>query len=242
MLQTKPYKLLYASFRLIFGFFIFYQLLISIHLFTVNGETPCKFCTSKQKKIEYDLAHQPTSVERNIIKQESEIFVSPEGSEERYRYSYRILWGLNIKSRGVVLYIQVNNQCVQVFSSYFIGLQLQINLTFVKLFFITGLQLNSKKTDSCSVLEKCRGGIARIKLVQGLAEKQVALIGTSVGSTYKKCLNIDSELYIFGWNILLHCPPIVLENAGRVTLNNFSVHYKEILFTMNILVNSVQTH
>lgn len=49
----------------------------------VNGETPCKFCTSKQKKIEYDLAHQPTSVERNIIKQESEIFVSPEGSEER---------------------------------------------------------------------------------------------------------------------------------------------------------------
>ena len=133
MLQTKPYKLLYASFRLIFGFFIFYQLLISIHIFTVNGETPCKFCTSKQKKIEYDLAHQPTSVEKNIIKQESEIFVSPEGSEERYRYSYRILWGLNIKSRGVVLYIQINNHCVQVLSSYFIGLQLQINLTFVKL-------------------------------------------------------------------------------------------------------------
>ena len=150
MLQTKPYKLLYASFRLIFGFFIFYQLLISIHIFTVNGETPCKFCTSKQKKIEYDLAHQPTSVERNIIKQESEIFVSPEGSEERYRYSYRILWGLNIKSRGVVLYIQINNHCVQVLSSYFIGLQLQINLTFVKLFFITGLQLNSKKIDSCT--------------------------------------------------------------------------------------------
>ena len=91
-------------------------------------------------------------------------------------------------------------------------------------------------------MEKCRGGIARIKLVQGLAEKQLALVGASVGSTYKKCLNIDLELYIFGWNILLHCPPIVLENAGRVTLNNFSVHYKEILFIMNILVNSVQTH
>ena len=91
-------------------------------------------------------------------------------------------------------------------------------------------------------MEKCRGGIARIKLVQGLAEKQVALIGTSVGSTYKKCLNIDSELYIFGWTILLHCPPIVLENAGRVTLNNFRVYYKDILFIMNILVNSVQTH
>ena len=91
-------------------------------------------------------------------------------------------------------------------------------------------------------MDKCRGGIARIKLVQGLAEKQVALIGTSVGSTYKKCLNIDSELYIFGWNILLHCPPIVLENAGRVTLNNFRVYYKDILFIMNILVNSVQTH
>lgn len=48
----------------------------------VNGETPCKFCTSKQKKIEYDLAHQPTAVEKSIIKQESEIFVSPEGSED----------------------------------------------------------------------------------------------------------------------------------------------------------------
>ena len=83
----------------------------------MNGETPCKFCTSKQKKIEYDLAHQPTSVERNIIKQESEIFVSPEGSEERYRYSYRILWGLNIKSRGVVLYIYLGKQslCSSIF-------------------------------------------------------------------------------------------------------------------------------
>ena len=91
-------------------------------------------------------------------------------------------------------------------------------------------------------MDKCRGGIARIKLVQGLAEKQLALVGASVGSTYKKCLNIDSELYIFGWTILLHCPLIVLENAGRVTLNNFRVHYKDILFIMNILVNSVQTH
>lgn len=91
-------------------------------------------------------------------------------------------------------------------------------------------------------MDKCRGGIARIKLVQGLAEKQLALVGASVGSTYKKCLNIDSELYIFGWTILLHCPPIVLENAGRVTLNNFRVYYKDILFIMNILVNSVQTH
>ena len=71
---------------LIFGEFVNFLLFItylSIHLFIVNGETPCKFCTSKQKKIEYDLAHQPTAVEKSIIKQESEIFVSPEGSEDR---------------------------------------------------------------------------------------------------------------------------------------------------------------
>ncbi|XP_078346797.1 uncharacterized protein LOC144632055 isoform X2 [Oculina patagonica] len=48
----------------------------------VNGEVPCKFCVSKQRKIEYDLAHQPTPVERNIIQQESEIFITPESSEE----------------------------------------------------------------------------------------------------------------------------------------------------------------
>ena len=78
--------------------------------------------------------------------------------------------------------------------------------------------------------------------MQGLAEKQLALVGASVGSTYKKCLNIDSELYIFGWTILLHCPPIVLENAGRVTLNNFRVHYKKTFFIMNVLVNSVQIY
>ena len=42
-----------------------------------------------------------------------------------------------------------------------------------------------KEIDSSTVLEKCRGGIARIKLVQGLAEKQLALVGASVGSTGK---------------------------------------------------------
>ena len=51
--------------------------------FSVNGEVPCKFCISKQRKIEYALAHQPTPVERNILNQEAEIFVTPEDSEER---------------------------------------------------------------------------------------------------------------------------------------------------------------
>ena len=54
-----------------------------IVLIPVNGEVPCKFCVSKQRKIEYDLSHQPTPVERNIIQQESEIFVTPESSKER---------------------------------------------------------------------------------------------------------------------------------------------------------------
>ena len=60
----------------------------------MNGEVPCKFCVSKQRKIEYDLAHQPTPVERNIIQQESEIFVTPDESEERYsnyKNEYQIL-------------------------------------------------------------------------------------------------------------------------------------------------------
>lgn len=48
----------------------------------VNGEVPCKFCVSKRQKIEYDLAHQPTPVERHIIQQESEIFVTPEESDD----------------------------------------------------------------------------------------------------------------------------------------------------------------
>lgn len=48
----------------------------------VNGKVPCKFCVSKQRKIEYDLAHQPTPVERNIIQQESEIFLSQDSSKE----------------------------------------------------------------------------------------------------------------------------------------------------------------
>lgn len=74
----------------------------------MNGENPCKFCTSKQKKIEYDLAHQPTPVEKSIVKQESEIFVSPEGSEDRYRYInyYRNIMGVkHHEQRGCTAYI-----------------------------------------------------------------------------------------------------------------------------------------
>ena len=53
-------------------------------LFSVNGEVPCKFCISKQRKIDYDLAHQPTPVERKIIQQESEIFETSHSSNVRY--------------------------------------------------------------------------------------------------------------------------------------------------------------
>ena len=52
--------------------------------FLVNGEVPCKFCISKQRKIDYDLAHQPTAVERKIIQQESEIFETSHSSNVRY--------------------------------------------------------------------------------------------------------------------------------------------------------------
>lgn len=48
----------------------------------VNGEVLCKFCVSRQRKIEYDLTHQPTPVERNILQQESEIFITPGESED----------------------------------------------------------------------------------------------------------------------------------------------------------------
>lgn len=48
----------------------------------VSGEVPCKFCVSRQQRIEYDLTHQPTPVEKHIIKQESEIFVTPKESED----------------------------------------------------------------------------------------------------------------------------------------------------------------
>ncbi|CAH3175626.1 unnamed protein product [Porites lobata] len=56
----------------------------------VNGEVPCKFCISKQRKIDYDLAHQPTPVERKIIQQESEIFETSHSSNVRISEGQRV--------------------------------------------------------------------------------------------------------------------------------------------------------
>ena len=69
---------------ILFIYLVIYLFIYLLHFsLSVNGEVPCKFCVSKQRKIEYDLAQQPTPVEKHIIQQESEIFVTPEESEER---------------------------------------------------------------------------------------------------------------------------------------------------------------
>lgn len=75
----------------------------------MSGEVPCKFCVSRQQRIEYDLTHQPTPVEKHIIKQESEIFVTPKESEDRWVLIMRMLyspiyplkpWNLSLKPRS----------------------------------------------------------------------------------------------------------------------------------------------
>ncbi|XP_031568188.1 ankyrin repeat, PH and SEC7 domain containing protein secG-like [Actinia tenebrosa] len=43
----------------------------------VDKKICCYFCVAKQQKVEYDLAHQPTPVEKNIAASESVIFKSP---------------------------------------------------------------------------------------------------------------------------------------------------------------------